>query len=451
MRKINYLLVVILFCLMFFSSNAAGFSQSDQLLNDSGLVYYYKNQYQQALKEFEAAQRVNPRNPEVYYNIARAQNQLNNLKAAEEALKKAIELKPDYAVAKNLLKKVQAGLSKEEKSGVGTFSKKLKIQIPSELLYPYEDFTEGFYSYYGGDMKSAREKLEAQLKDKDEEKQIHARMDLGIIYYHLRYFDDAIYHFNKLIEKAPRNANALFNLGISCEQASKADDAMSAYERALKADSSLTQAKQRLKMVKDNTLMNQMNLADSYYNRSDWKNAFSAYEKAKTYALPGSSEYAKADSNARVARLQIDRIGEQRSDINKGFLARNVDFFDADKNPGRYEGNIVTWKGRIFKIEKSGSTTDLLVVYLPSFRSDIDSTEYSKDLIFVVRFSRALRSNELLTDDADVTVVGKIAGSEQLKNAFKYNNYTDKLIIEPLKITVTHKSYSGEFVWEAAN
>ena len=79
-------------------------ADSDQLLNDSGLVYYYKNQFQQALKEFETALRANPKNPKIYYNIARAQNQLNNPKAAEEALKKAIELKPNYAVAKNLLK-----------------------------------------------------------------------------------------------------------------------------------------------------------------------------------------------------------------------------------------------------------------------------------------------------------------------------------------------------------
>lgn len=432
-------------------SIARGYGQSDQMHNDSGLVYYYKNQYQQALKEFESAARVNPNNPEVFYNIGRAYNQLNKLKEAEDALKKAVQLKPNYAVAKNLLKRVQAELSKQDKPSVATFSKKLKIQIPAELLYPYEDFTEGFYTYYSGDINGAKEQLEAQLKDKDREKQIHARMDLSIIYYHLRYFDEAISHFNKLLEKDPQNSNAFFNLGLSYEQASKVDQAIAAYETAYKINHSITQAKERLKMVKDNTLMNQMNIADSYYNKADWKNALAAYEKAKTYALANSVEYAKADSNARVAKLQIDRISEQRSDINKGFLVRNTDFFDADKNPGRYQGNIITWKGRIFKIEKSGSTTDILIVYLPNFRSDVDSTEYFKDLIFIVRFRRPLGANELLREDSDVTVVGKIAGSEQLKNAFKYNNYTDKLIIEPLKMNVTNKNYSGEFVWELNN
>jgi tetratricopeptide (TPR) repeat protein len=443
--------VITLIFIFNLSGAAYGYGQSDQMHNDSGLVFYYKNQYQQALKEFESAARVNPNNPEAYYNIGRAQNQLNKLKEAEDALKKAVQLKPNYAVAKNLLKRVQAELSKQDKPGVATFSKKLKIQIPSELLYPYQDFTEGFYTYYSGDINGAKEQLEAQLKDKDKEKQIHARMDLGIIYYHLRYFDEAINHFNKLLERDPQNSNAFFNLGLSYEQASKVDQAIEAYETAYKINPSITQAKERLKMVKDNTLMNQMNIADSFYNKADWKNALAAYEKAKTYALANSSEYAKADSNGRVAKLQIERIGEQRSDINKGYLVRNTDFFDADKNPGRYHGNIVTWKGRIYKIEKSGSTTDILMVYLPNFRSDIDSTEYSKDLIFIVRFRRSPGQNELLREDSDVTVVGKIAGSEQLKNAFKYNNYTDKLIIEPLKISVTNRSYSGEFVWELTN
>ncbi|HOD40885.1 MAG TPA: Slp family lipoprotein, partial [Candidatus Wallbacteria bacterium] len=149
------------------------------------------------------------------------------------------------------------------------------------------------------------------------------------------------------------------------------------------------------------------------------------------------------------AKLEIEKKGEQRSQINKGFLARNVEFIDADANPGRYTGNIVTWKGRIYKIEKSGYITDFLVVYLPSFRSDLDSTEYSKDLIFVVRFEKPFRQHELLREESDITIVGKISGSEQLKNAFKYNNYTDKLILEPLKMTVTNRSYSGEYVWES--
>ncbi|HOT76964.1 MAG TPA: tetratricopeptide repeat protein [Candidatus Wallbacteria bacterium] len=423
------------------------FAQSDQLLSDSGLVYYYKNQFQQALKEFESALKVNPKNPEIYYNIARAQNQLNNPKAAEEALKKAIELKPNYAVAKNMLKKIQADLSKQDKSSVSTFSKKLKIQIPSELSYPYDDFTEGFYAYYSGDMSGSREKFDEDIKNKA--KEVQARIDQGIIYYHMRNFDEAVNYFKKALEKDLQNSHALFNLGLAYEQSAQSDLAISMYEKAYSVNPSLSQAKERLKMVKENVLMNQMNLADSFFNKSDWKKAVEAYEKAKTYALKNSAEYSKADSNMRVAKLEIEKKGEQRSQINKGFLARNVEFLDADANPGRYTGNIVTWKGRIYKIEKSGYITDFLVVYLPSFRSDLDSTEYSKDLIFVVRFEKPFRQHELLREESDITIVGKISGSEQLKNAFKYNNYTDKLILEPLKMTVTNRSYSGEYVWES--
>lgn len=426
-----------------------GYCQSDQLLSDSGLVYYYKNQFPQALKEFEAALRANPKNPEIYYNIARAQNQMNNLKAAEEALKKAIELKPNYAVAKNLLKKIQAGLAKQEKPSVGAFSKKLKIQVPSEISYPYEDYTEGFYAYYSGDMAGSREKFENDYRDKS--KEVHARMDQAIIYYHQRSFEEAAGHFKKVLDKDPGNADAMYNLGLCFEQMSKSDDAMDAYEKAYHTKPSLTGAQERFKMVKENALMNQLNAADSFFNKADWKKAVEAYEKVKTYALKNSSEYIKADSNARVAKLELEKIGEKKSEINQGYLTRNVDFIDADSNPGRYLGSIVTWKGRIFKIEKYGYTTDILVIFLPNFRSELDSTEYSKDLIFVVRFERPVKQNELLREDSNITVVGKIKGSEQLKNAFKYNNYTDKVVLDPLKITVTNSSYSGELVWELTN
>ncbi len=444
-KKISAAAVILILVNLF--GIVTAFAQSDQLLSDSGLVYYYKNQFQQALKEFESALKVNPKNPEIYYNIARAQNQLNNPKAAEEALKKAIELKPNYAVAKNMLKKIQADLSKQDKSSVSTFSKKLKIQIPSELSYPYDDFTEGFYAYYSGDMSGSREKFDEDIKNKA--KEVQARIDQGIIYYHMRNFDEAVNYFKKALEKDLQNSHALFNLGLAYEQSAQSDLAISMYEKAYSVNPSLSQAKERLKMVKENVLMNQMNLADSFFNKSDWKKAVEAYEKAKTYALKNSAEYSKADSNMRVAKLEIEKKGEQRSQINKGFLARNVEFLDADANPGRYTGNIVTWKGRIYKIEKSGYITDFLVVYLPSFRSDLDSTEYSKDLIFVVRFEKPFRQHELLREESDITIVGKISGSEQLKNAFKYNNYTDKLILEPLKMTVTNRSYSGEYVWES--
>jgi|GEM_PF-6324833 len=448
MKNRLYFFIITIAAVLIFMSLAFGpaYAESDQLLNDSGLVYYYKNQYQQALKEFMAALRLNSKNPEIYYNIGRAHYQLKNLKDAEEALKKCVELKSNYTVAKNLLKKIQAELAKQDKSSVSAFSKKFKVQIPSEISYPYDDFTEGFYAYYSGDRSASKEKFDIDTKDKSLE--VHARMDQAIIYYHMRNFEDAINSFNKVIDKDPKNAHAYYNLGLAYEQALKTDDAMDMYQHAYSLDAKMGQAKERLKMVKDNVLMNQMNTADAYFNKSDWRNAIGAYEKVKTYALPSSREFEKADSNMRVAKLELEKISSRTTEINQGFLARNVEFGDANANRTRYIGSIVTWKGRIYRIEKSGSDTDFLMIYLPSFKSDIDETEYLKDLLFVVRFERALKPHELIREDADVTVVGKITGSEQLRNAFKYNTYNEKVVIKPLKITVTHRSYSGELVLE---
>lgn len=424
------------------------FAQSDQLLNDSGLVYYYKNQFKLALKEFEAALKINPNNFEVYYNIGRTYYQMNNLKEAENALKKAIELKPNYIAAKNLLKKIQSEINtdKEQKANLFTFSKKVKIQLPNELSYPYDDYTEGLYAYYSGNRALAKEKFDNDIKDKSKEE--HVLMDQAVISYHQRNFDEAITYFKKLVDKYPNNINAKYNLALCYEQISKVDEAINIYNEIYKTFPSFTMAYERYKMLKENTIMNLINLADSYFNKKDWNKAIETYQTVKKYALPNSEEYIKADSNIRIAKLELEKKAEIKSKINQGFLNRNIDFNEANSNPSRYLNNIVTWKGRIFKIEKYGNLTDILVIYLPNFLSNVDITEYFKESLFVVRINKNIKLNEIISEEGNITVTGKIIGSEQLKNAFKYNTYSEKIILEPLKFTATHKNYSGEYTWE---
>ncbi len=426
--------------------------ESDQMVNDSGLVLYYKGQYPQALQEFLRAAEMNPKNPEIFYNIGRTYYKLRSPKEAMSALQKAVELKPNYSVAKTVLKKVEAELAQKDKSSVQTFSRNYKIQIPSEISYPYPDFTEGFYAYYSGDQAGSLEKFDRDSKKPEKSAQVS--MDQAIIYYHLRYFDDAIKYFQKTIETDPQNAAAYFNLGLSLEQASRQDSAIEAYQKAVRLNSKFAEASERLFMVKDNLLMNQINEASSYFKKADWAKAIESYEKAKDMALPHSQDYSQIESNLKVAKIELDKIKERKTEINEGFLNRNVDFSEANSNPARFEGSIVTWKGRIETIEKRGETTDFIMCHSsgitsPSAKnlrsvSGRDNSSYRPDYAFLIRFEKPLPQNSLIAELSDVTVVGKISGVEQLRNALKYSDYTDKIIIKPLKITVLRQKKFSE-------
>lgn len=427
--------------------SAPAFAVSAQLHNDAGLVYFYKGQYKDAIKEFLDALDDNPNFFDSLYNLGRTYRKNGDLSNALKYLKKAVEARPTHPGAKGLLKKTQDELSKgSTEDKLKSFSSRSKIQIPSELSYPYSDFTEGFYAYYLGNMSDASDKFERDFRDP--QKSVHAYIDQGIIYYHLKYFSEAISTFKKAAQKDPRNAHVMYNMGLSYELAGKRDEAIDAFEKAAEFDPSLSKAAERLSLIKEDALTMYLNKANDFFEKSEWTKAIDMYEKAKSVALKDSAEMPLIESNMKIAKVKLASIAEKKGEINQAFLARNVDFVDANSNVGRYTGALVNWKGRVFAIEKKESGTDLILVFLPSFRSTLDSTEYDKALLYVVRCDKQLKTSEFVALDSNVEVVGKIAGREVLENAFKYNTHDYKVVLEPLKLKFTNPKSSGEQIVE---
>jgi len=420
---------------------------SAQLHNDAGQVFVFKGQYKEAVKEFLDALDDNPNFFDAFYNLGRTYRKMGDLANSMKYLKKAVVAKPEHTGAKALLKKVQQELSKDSApDGIDKFAKNSKIQMPAEISYPFPDFTEGFYAYYMGNTSDASDKFERDFKNP--QKAVHAFIDQGIIYYHLKYYSEAISVFKKAVAKDPNNAHAIYNMGLAYEQSGKREEAIESFEKATLLDSSLAKATERLSLIKEDALTMYVAKANNFFENSEWKKAIEMYEKAKSVALPNSAELPLIESNLRVARTRIDSITEKKQEINQAFLTRNVDFFDANSNVGRYTGALINWKARIFAIEKKENGTDLIMVYLPSFRSNIDSTEYNKDLFFVVRSRKNLKNGEYIVLDSNVVVVGKIIGREVLENALKYNTHDYKVVVDPLKLTFTNPNSSGELVVE---
>lgn len=64
---------------------------------NAGLNLYFKKNYEGAIKEFDAATRIDPGNPNAYYFIGYSYYQLKDMKKAAELFRQAYEVDAEYS------------------------------------------------------------------------------------------------------------------------------------------------------------------------------------------------------------------------------------------------------------------------------------------------------------------------------------------------------------------
>jgi Flp pilus assembly protein TadD len=78
--------------------------------NSLGIIYRRQGRFDESIKAYEKAMLVHPEDENIYFNLARANLEIDNPQAASHALKKAIQLNPEFVPAKDLLRAVELGL-----------------------------------------------------------------------------------------------------------------------------------------------------------------------------------------------------------------------------------------------------------------------------------------------------------------------------------------------------
>ena len=78
----------------------------EQELIDLGKFYFLNQKYDEAIREFEKALKINTKNPQVYYNLGIVYEAKNMVEKASEMYRCVLELKPDYTFAKEHLDKL---------------------------------------------------------------------------------------------------------------------------------------------------------------------------------------------------------------------------------------------------------------------------------------------------------------------------------------------------------
>tara|TARA_B100000900_G_scaffold376875_1_gene359892 strand:- start:4048 stop:5553 length:1506 start_codon:yes stop_codon:yes gene_type:complete len=174
---------------------------NSQALNLNGFISYYQKNFDEAIKHWQKAIKINPNYIEAYNGCGNAYKNLKQLEKAVECFNKAIQIEPRYLEAYINLGNVLIKLEKFEEAIIN-FDKVNKFKSISA-----EAFQGKAYSL----MK-------------------------------LKKYDEAIFNFNQSIKMKPNDANTYYNLGATYESLEKWQDAADNFSKAMEIDSNHNKA-----------------------------------------------------------------------------------------------------------------------------------------------------------------------------------------------------------------
>jgi len=207
-----------------------------------GKAYYAKEEYGLAIKYFDYAAKENPQNAEIPYTVARAYADMMNFKKSIEYFHKAIALKPDqsrwiyemalmyYALPDNanalkyMLEAGEKGYRKDNEYMTNLAVAYLNAGKPEEGITILKDL------------------LQKRPTD------INLLTMAGEAYYDTRKYDDAIAHFDKILEVDENNASALYMIGMSFQKKGDKQKGQALCDKAIEMDPSLQSLKSKKQM-----------------------------------------------------------------------------------------------------------------------------------------------------------------------------------------------------------
>jgi tetratricopeptide (TPR) repeat protein len=203
------------------ASNPLGF-------NALGYVYYRRGLYQEAIRSYDSALRVNPNAPEVLYNKSIAHMSLQQYDLAQASLNQAIRFRPENSEYLLLMAQI---LEKNGKAAEAIEAYNRAIQSGLQNPAP---------AYLGiGNIYLSRGQID--VAQTNYSKAVAADPNLLDGYYQLAstYFlqgklDQAITEFERVVKKQTDRGLAWFYLGVLYSRKSRVDEALNAFQNAVK-------------------------------------------------------------------------------------------------------------------------------------------------------------------------------------------------------------------------
>ena len=162
------------------------------------------------IKAYEKAIELEPANPVLYNELAKAYGAREDFERARERVEKAIALKPDF----------------------------LEAQSQSALLYEKQ-----------GDTAAARKLLESLIVKYPTDAEL--LFQLGRLYYNVKEVERAILQFEEAVRLAPNHSNAHYSLGVAYEDAGKKKEAIVEFEKVLDLNPGNEEVARRLEKLQE--------------------------------------------------------------------------------------------------------------------------------------------------------------------------------------------------------
>ncbi len=194
-----------------------------------GLSYLGELNYSSALFDLTEAEKLEPENPDILYNLARAYVGKRRPDLAEARFLKAILLKPSFSAARNDL-----GVAYLELKRWDSAIQQFKI-VKDDLFYDNNENAaiNLALAYLGkGDYSKAMEELQAVIERNP--RNPAARLSLGRVWFALENTEKAIIEYNKALAIYNDYGDAHYYLGLAQLKLNRINDARSSFKEAVR-------------------------------------------------------------------------------------------------------------------------------------------------------------------------------------------------------------------------
>jgi tetratricopeptide (TPR) repeat protein len=194
-----------------------------------GLSYLDERNYTAALVELTEAEKADPENPEVLYNLGRAYMGKKRYELAEPRLERAIMLKTDYSMARNDLGVVYLELKRWDNA-----IQQFKI-VKDDIFYANTEsaIINLGLAYLGkGDYPKALEELRAVVAANPYNPV--ARLSLGRVWFAMDKTEQAVAEYRKALDIFKEYGAAYYYLGLAQLKLNHLDAARSAFKEVLR-------------------------------------------------------------------------------------------------------------------------------------------------------------------------------------------------------------------------
>ncbi len=193
-----------------------------------GLAYYYKNNFVQAIFNYNRALQINPNYAEAYFGRAMVHFRKDSLQEALSDIDRALKLNPNLGQAYSL-RSLISQREKKLQEALTDISKAIQLDSKNSAYY-----TQRANIYYEKD-DFAQALLDYSKAIELEPYNTEALFNRGLIYFKKDQLDLAWSDFNKVIQLDPDNIEAYLQRGIIQHKRGDFDQALLDYNRFLEA------------------------------------------------------------------------------------------------------------------------------------------------------------------------------------------------------------------------